>query len=246
MIRTFGVSLLVIAFAITGCNSSSELQNDEKENIPQDNPYIEDDYFINAKVEDASKYSDVVSVILTAPHPYNPCGVEYMLIEGAESPPCDEYIELARGEWKDGGFTIELPKTKETDYLEPLNLPPTLSISNKNVKFKDSGFIGMNKDGFGLYGFYLMKQSVEGDVSRAIFRYIDSDVTISGNHQIVYSSTYELSVTYSIDLKKGWNVWYYSSSISRVDGKIIVVEQWSSTPVSGLKWYGQSPSGWTR
>jgi len=232
---------IAILLLFIGCNSTEDEAELEVE-VQQ-----EDELYFYAQVENASQYSDIVSVIFAVPHPTNPCGVDYVRIDGEwELIPCNNNIELARGDWKDGGFSIELPKTIETDYLAPLSVPSIMSISNENVKFRDAGLIGIDKDGFSVGAvFSLVKKLGEENYTRAVFRYVDSDVTISGYQKWVYSNNVEQTMTYSVEWKKGWNVWYFSRNISRIDGKIATVnDQCSSTPISGLKWYGDNTNAW--
>jgi len=49
----------------------------------------------------------------------------------------------------------------------------------------------------------------------------------------------EVTTTYSMELQKGWSVWYYSKSTIRTGNKIIITEQHSTIPVCDLKWYGK-------
>jgi hypothetical protein len=167
-------------------------------------------------------------------------------------------IEIVCGDWGDGGFTIALPKTLDSNYLHPLihgddwwttlyyivpsiviDMLSTITISNENVKVRHAEFMGIHKDGYWGDIFYPVKIIDEDNYTRAIFTYVDSDVTISG-----FTSTrndfgnppFEIHRTYSVEWKKGWNVWYFSKSRTITgDG------QWSSIPVDGLKWYGREP-----
>ena len=102
----------------------------------------------------------------------------------------DRDIELARGDWKDDGFTIELPKTLDPNYLHALinnnrvymtiiNPPSTVSISNKNVKVGNVAFWGVDKDGNVVTRFYPIEIDSDGNGQDAYYTYVDSDVTIS-------------------------------------------------------------------
>jgi hypothetical protein len=194
---------------------------------------------ITAKIENASKYSDVVEVKLM--------GYDF----GDGTP------ELARGDWKDDGFTIELPKTLDPNYLRALvnndgliiNTPSTMTISNKNVKFVIANFKGFDKDGNVFTNFYPYNP-YNKDGKRISLIYVDSDVTISGYNKtdvighcdggdmyLEVLCIWEKTTTYSIKWEKGWNVWCLSSSESIK--KRTMTEKWSTIPVSKLKWYGQ-------
>jgi hypothetical protein len=169
-------------------------------------------------------------------------------------------VEFASGDWKDGGFTIEPSKTLAPNYLYALinnsgqpttiiNPQSTVTISNKNVKLMNASFWGVDKDGNVVTHFYPFRIDEDGNAKEAFYTYVDSDVTIFGRNEgwtiiteydkdkhadIWYE--WKKNTTYSIKWKKGWNVWCLSGSRSTT--KRTITEQWSTTPVSGLKWYG--------
>ena len=196
---------------------------------------------IEAKVENASKYSNVVEVKLMV----------YDLS-------IDDYIELVRSDWKDGGFTIDLPKTIDTNYLQvsaynrgllnPIADPSlNITISNKNVKAGTAYFGGIDKAGNVVTWFYPFKIDEDGNADEAFYSYVDSDVTISGYdeteavqdftvNEIRYLALIKTSTIYSVGLKKGWNVWCLSSI--RCEQDFTITNMWSTTPNSVLKWYG--------
>ena len=195
---------------------------------------------ITAKVENASGCSNVVEVKLRVND-----------LHGAGLP-----IELARGDWKDGGFTIELPKTLDPNYLRALvnydgliiGTPSTMTISNKNVKFALANLLGFDKDGNVIANFYPYNAYEDGKIVFLI--YVDSDVTISGYDKgevighcdggdmyLEVLCIWKKTTTYSIKWEKGWNVWCLSRSESIK--KRTITEKWSTIPVSELKWYGQ-------
>ena len=191
-----------------------------------------------AKVESASKYDNITEVRLMG----------YDRSTGKN-------VEFARGNWKNGGFTIELPETLAPDYLYSfidnngiLDVPATLSISNKNVKLTTTEFLGDDKNGKTITQFFPFK--IEEDrANYAFLTFVDSDVTISGyiEGSVAISEfdeekdaniwyIWQKNTFYSIEWKKGWNVWYLSSSISSAER--IKTEQWTTSSVSELKWYG--------
>ena len=204
---------------------------------------------IEAKVENASKYSNVVAVVL----------------KGYDRS-TDKNIELARGDWKDGGFIIVLPKTvypnyyhalinNDREYMTIIDPPSTVSISNKNVKVFHARFFGVDKDDNMVTRFYPLKIDKNGYAQDAFLTYVDSDVTISGYTEREGTFTYteydnarfemlhiqhiwwkKITTTYSIKWKKGWNVWFFSRS-GNTQTPSTATEKWASTPVSKLKWY---------
>ena len=200
---------------------------------------------ITVKVENALKYSNVVEVKL-------------MGFDRSS----DRNVELARGEWIDGGFAIELPKTLSSNYLYALinnnglpatiiiYTPSTFAITNKNIKLTNVEFWGVDKDGNVVTHFYPFKIDEGGNAESAFLTYVDSDVTISGynvggvaftefdeerNADIWYS--WQKTTTYSINWKKGWNIWC-RSNFKYDSTERTIKEEWSTIPASGLKWYG--------
>jgi len=236
------VILYILYFLASSCGNSNSTESiDEKEiNTP---PEKQDELYLYAKVENASKYSNIVAVKLM--------GVDRSI---------EIDSELARGEWKDGDFSIVLPKTLNPKYFHALinnnglpttiiNTPSTMTISNKIVKVGNANFCGVDKDDKLVTHFFPFKIDENGNAMSAFFTYVDSDVTISGydetgvviteydedkNADILY--VWKKTTTYSVEWKTGWNVWCLSSFQS-VPEKTIN-EKWSSIPSSILKWYG--------
>jgi len=204
---------------------------------------INDDLlYIHAKIENAAQYSNVAVVKLM----------------GVDVDRDWNKFELTRGDWKDDGFTIELPKTVTPNYLYPLintngllitivNPPATMTISNENVKIGNAYFWGFdNEDRWVVDEFYPFKMINGGGNSKSVFlTYVDSDVIISGYTEgsIIYHGfdeatgatlllAGEITTTYSINWKKGWNVWSYS----QLQNGSTFTEQWTSISVCELEW----------
>ena len=210
---------------------------------------FQDDGIVYAKVENASTYSNIVDVKLM--------GFDRNL---------DENVELARGEWKDGEFEIELPSTLTKNFLYGLinnnglpstiiNVQPTLHVSNKNVLLTNVEFWGVDIDDKLVTRFYPFMIYEDGNAEKAICTYVDSDVTISGYTETEVAITeydegknmniwylWGKNTSYSIKWGKGWNLWNLSSSKSATERTI--TEQWSTTPFSGLKWYLEEDSNY--
>jgi len=198
-----------------------------------------DEGMLYVKVENASEFSNVAEVKL-------------MVYDRS----IDMNIELTNGEWKDGGFTIELSML-DPNYCYTLansgfptsiaNIPPTMTISNNNVKVGNVNFCGVDENGNLVTHFYPFIDE-NGTTNRAFYTYVDSDVTISGYteesgyYHIIEGSNapeeFKQTTTYSVKWEKGWNVWFVSRSQIREGDIMIITEQWSTAPVSGLKWYG--------
>lgn len=229
-VKTTLCIIVVTLFAATGCEMIGEL-NDVESNVVTK---------IEVKVENASKYSNIVSVKLMV----------FALSIG-------DYIELARGDWKGDGFTIVLPETVEQNYLqvseynrgllEPIdNSSLTMIISNRDVKAGTAHFYGVDKDGNFVTSFYPLKINESGAADESFFSYVNSNITISGHDEteavqdfevngIRYIALVKTSTTYSIDLKKGWNVWWLSNV--RCEQDFTITNKWSTTHIDKQKWY---------
>ena len=205
---------------------------------------------INVKVEDALRFSDVVEVILV--------GYDGSIFK---------HTELARGNWKEDGFTIVLPKTLDPNYLHTLvrdlsakstntigSSSPTVTISNRNVKVGDVTFWGVDKDDNVVTHFCPFMIDEEGNEKNIVYTYVDSDVTISGytDRLIIFqpnidwdpshSTALHTHTTYSVEWKEGWNVWCLSTFYDKPNG--IETVKWSTTPISDLKWHGSEDDLW--
>jgi len=203
---------------------------------------------IEAKVENASKYSNVVEVILMAHN-----GSFY------------EFVELARGDWNGEGFSVELPEMVDTKYLHSLinvsgyymtiiNPPSTVSISNKNVKVDNVAFFGVDKDDNVVTRFYPIEIDNDGYGQDVYCTYVDSDVTISGytkrkndtfawteydnarySGDVMFVSFDKITTNYSIKWEKGWNVWTFSRFGDTKTNT--ATEKWAPATISRIKWY---------
>jgi len=239
--------LLTIAIIIAGCSSNSDFDDFSFE-IMDNN-----DLVVSAKVANASQYNRTIEV------------KAYIYDTNAYMS-----VELSKVNWKHNGFSIVLPNTLDTKYLHPLIygewwnivaaktifsapsnyiiIQPSITISNENVKIVDAQFFGEDKDGF-FSGIFCLDDTngnwlTNDNSTKAVFTYVDSDVTISGN---VFSKditsdgfVYERTETYSINWKKGWNVWYRSKYDETKGNTSIFKEKWSSAPSIGLKWNGNN------
>jgi len=227
--------IVVVLFAATGCN---KLENPDGD-------------VIYAKVENPSRFSDVVEVKL----------VIYDNVDG-------RYIELARGDWKDDGFTIVLPKTLNSNKLYPLinnkdinsgiaptitNTSSTMTISNRNIKVANVDFLAFDKDGNQVTYFFLAEIDEDGNRTPSgitNFTYVDADVNISGYSEKevldypcgnitwvdmpIASVLWKVTNVYSIEWKKGWNIWRFTGEINCLEETR--KEEWSIIPMSRLIW----------
>ena len=195
---------------------------------------------IDAKVENAEKFNGIVSVKLMV----------YDLS-------IDAYTELARGDWKDGGFTIEFPKTLDSRHLqvseynrgllEPIADPSlTISVDNRNAKAGTARFFGVDKDGNFVTSFYPVKINEDGKADEAFYSFVDREVTLVGHdakeamqdfevNGVILIALVKTSTTYFVKLNKGWNTWWLSSI--RCEQEFSYTNKWSTSPISKLKWY---------
>ena len=256
-IKTFALlaSVCAVVLLVAGCDKTDDAGNTSGTTDPIEEPKPveesdEDELHLYAKVENASEYSNVVEVLL-------------MGYDGSK------FIELACGEWKDGGFTIKLPKILEPNYLHTLinnsgaettiiDLSLTVTISNKNVKVMSTEFWGIDKDGYVVTCFYPFKIDEKDNVKSVVYTYVDSDVSISGYTEregvipvkldelllldIQYVWWKKITAIYSVEWNKGWNVWNYSC-FDNIPERV-ATEKWTTTPISNLKWYGSEDDLW--
>jgi hypothetical protein len=127
-------------------------------------------------------------------------------------------------------------------------MQPTTNISNESVRIADARFIGIDKDGNAVATFFIPNNNGEYDGIGAFFTYTDSDVIISGfkkeeGHAHPADpggpSWFEITTTYSIKWKKGWNFWYRSHSTETAGRTLITNILWTTDSTYGLKWRGK-------
>jgi hypothetical protein len=157
--------------------------------------------------------------------------------------------EIASANYANGGFTITLPETVSSQYLEPITsllydydeegVPSGVTVSNSEVKiydgadcfeaYKSSRNVGeimlvINESYFEFYG---------------VLTYVDGDVSITGtgtetNNDYIYISEDGVAypdIKYDVHLKKGWNIVYYKE----IDYDHLV--EATTTAPAGVKWY---------
>ena len=208
------IAALVVSAAFTSCNKNGDDDKDEG------GATIDK---ITAKVEGGAKYNGEITTVKLA---------------------VDEYTALATGNWNNGGFTIELPKTVDAEYLYTVDYESTVTVSNKNAKQFCAWFIGYDADDGLVDDFWYAKQGmVNNSLTYAEYIYVDSDVNISGTEK--YSDEgYEWNFVYSLTLKKGWNITYWVESETEKSGKTVYNGEHKNSTVSGLKWYSSEDLDW--
>ena len=179
---------------------------------------------VSATVENASKYSDVVTV--------------KALVWDRSA---DKEVEIASADFKNGSFSIKLPATVDAKYLnvwEEDEIPSTVTVSNRNAKTTYVSFKGVDKDGEYVTWFYQGKwDETTGTGTDADYIYSDSNLNITGtdSESDEYSEHTEI---YALTIKKGWNVVYATGTEVEDDGFYTYTYIITSVHVTGLKWYG--------
>ena len=212
-------TFFLLAISITGCNDNNEMKDDGEAEI------------FYAKVEDASLHSNIDKVKVQLIGNFGDVKI----------------VDIYCSDWKDGCFTFSLPKTVNPNYLGTYHyVNQSIPVGNENVKVGEVYFLGFNKDGYRVTGLTHAGKTEDGYVE-AFYTYVDSDATIFGDYAKLRNvlekddngdcipCLWEINTTFSVELKKGWNIWYLSSSVSRTERTI--KERWSTIPVRGLKWY---------
>ena len=241
LVKMFGLVLIVInLFTTCGC-----------EKHKKDELYlcVNKNGNLCGNVENASKFSSVVAVKLL--------WHEESVLVGAGSNVKKEYVLLAHGDRKNNSIAVMLPETLNSNYLHSLNLegrkiyietPSTMTVSNPNVKvFTFNNYCGVDKDGNVIAYFRPSAIDEDGNVKDVFLTYVDSDVTISGYivslATVIPTEDYtgpgelKITATFSIEWKKGWNVWWMSNSSPTPEGN--VTRTYSTSPISDMKWLGE-------
>jgi len=175
---------------------------------------------ITAKVENASDFNGLTNVKLTV-----------------ETPEKNEVI--ATTDFRNGGFTLNLPETVEVKYLisveEVWGFVGEITVSNKNAKLCLVNIEGYNSQDEHIAVFYYVKEK-GNTFSLVIYFYTDSDVNISGTGKYTEDKIEYIDVC-SLFLKKGWNSVYVTSTVASSNKQ--VTTEYTSIPIEGLKWYGE-------
>jgi len=193
--------------------------------------------FISCDKEDKDPIEDSVVYTITAAVEN---GNDYKIDAVKAFTGTDEIInfetgEIASSDYKNGGFTLSLPKTIENQYLELLfeedEIPDAIKISDVNTKFCYLLIVAYQsgtKAGEFEYKYLSADETVE---IRAFYMYIDRDCSIKGSYtEIDEDETYR---TYNVSLKKGWNIMYVYSRWTESGLR----SEATSSVQSGLKWY---------
>ena len=203
---------LLALIVIVGCRKDNEL--------PSSSVNV-----INVVVSNGNCYNEKIAVVklfVDAESIYDP-DRQVMIWQG---------VEVAKGDYRNGGFTINLPDAIDIIKSFDLEFPIEAKMSNTDAKYANSRFIAYNKDDeqLGYFYYYYLDMGeetltmIEGGVL-----YFDRDFTITG------SGTDEgerWSITCSF--KKGWSFLYIIQG-GNSDG-ILPVRMTTSKPDVSMFW----------
>ncbi len=104
----------------------------------------------------------------------------------------------------DGSFKLENLKTVPADYLDVVDFPDGVTSTNTNVKLSDSYLYVFHDASGARLGEVYYENFMATPAFFADYFYADGNAEITG-------TTVEdgVTVTINLDIKKGWNVYYY-------------------------------------
>jgi hypothetical protein len=166
---------------------------------------------------------------------------------------------LARGAYSNGTFSLVLPAKIDDKFLRlgfsGEDWDTHFAVSDKSVRIGVFDFTATDYDeaiarsieernketgNNGLIGTYLYNtfplvyiKSDDTSTTEGMFYYADRSSSITGT----MTSPDGHTLTYSMNLKRGWNIVYYTDKYLEISGKKIRIEELTTNPVSGLKWY---------
>ena len=141
-------------------------------------------------------------------------------------PATDEWetVTLSTAEFHDNGFIMQLPSTLQRKYLEKVNLPNWIEVSDTNAKTSQNISFSANNSSETMGNFWL-KGGDNYTWIDARYIYADRDFTLKGNINI-----FEWNCTFT----KGWNIMYYVDSLNdhTFTSVLITTQKPADTPVS--------------
>lgn len=150
---------------------------------------------------------------------------------------------IAQAQYKNNGFTLELPATVPAKYLDFIfdSPPKSITISDRNVKGCAllDGIHGYDK-GENEIGYFCLIEENDNSYYETFWMYVDRDVTVKGEYK---DTDYyeEVIEKYDLKLKKGWNVVYVSAieSYNNSTGTEVYTASVTSQKPSGVnyQWY---------
>lgn len=146
---------------------------------------------------------------------------------------------IARAPYQNNSFTLELYAPINDDYLETIDYPEGIFVSDENFKSCLVGDIigyDVNYKQEGLFYLRVVNDSDDYFFSSETqwwtqWMYVDRDVTIKGEYkEYAYESIYK----YDLKLKKGWNIVYKSLPENYENGRFVSII--SSKKPSGVNY----------
>jgi len=142
---------------------------------------------------------------------------------------------IAETNFQNNGFSLQLPKSLADKFLIPvITAYSSATITgNKDAKWGLIELVASDEKG-GMIGSFNLAGGVDlenrtGTIAR--WYYVDSDITIKGEFQLVGGPTTKAIV--NLTLKKGWNIVYYSTT---VENNIAVLKTTTQRPSGILIW----------
>ena len=204
-------AFICAGFLLTGCNKDDNGLNGT--NIST----------IDAKVENGSDYNtkiDAVKALINANEEYNSESGQYVYTGH----------EVASGNYTNGGFTLDLPKTVDDQYLSLLTtdgMPKEITVSDTTVKGNSIEIVAYKS---GVEVGYFEYNSPDSTATSG-YIYVDRNVKITGSgSEDLFGSTFKY--IYNVSWKKGWNIAYFKETTT-VNSYTVEV---TTTEPSGLRW----------
>jgi hypothetical protein len=187
---------------------------------------------VRANVEEGAELEDLIKRVQAG-------------VDGGE-----EFQTIADADFVDGGFSLTLSEAPDEENFVALKYflsyegadVDELTISNSDASIAQVFFFGFSSED-GDYEnedyegeFYADKaEETEGAFSNAypFYVYVDADVTVTGTYNVEDDE----EEIWNVSLKKGWNAVYYTFEGNLVEEEWMYKNTYSTTPVSGIKWY---------
>jgi hypothetical protein len=199
--------------------------------------------FISCDKDDKDTDDSVIKTITASVEDGNDYSIDVVKAFVGDGETIDyETDGVASSDYKNGGFTLNLPEIIANQYLKPWiededdkeEIPDGIKISDVNAKVCYLSIVAYRSGievGEFYYEFLSEDETVEIESS---FIYVDRDFSIKGS----YSEEDEGEIfkySYDVSLKKGWNILYFKSTASEKT-KTYTYEVTAKVQ-GGLKWH---------
>ena len=155
---------------------------------------------------------------------------------------------FATVDYNDGKFTLQLPSTVAAGNLYGISLDwdfsSTVDVSNPNAQGTELEIAGYKGDKRVCRFYYQKEDEAKGTYSSGYPVYVNSALTINGAQTETYGKDitciYEDIYTFSINAKRGWNMWYSIKTdetiLTTAGTKEVYKREITTTDPGGLKW----------